>query len=262
MNTDQAYDLLMEAGVPEESGIQTVRRWLRERKITYETSGQKMAGYILEDTDQAFNLLKDAGVEESVCLTIVRRLLAEGKIQHVGHGDLINDSPSETVSRRILKQHSDQDKIIHLLKVKIEAQDEHIKGIEKLHKSSVAMLIQQREKLNKEIAGLKREKSDLEQEMKKQMEENIGLRNELLKLKEELSKGGKREPEKPRTSPPVLKTNDYRQKLGLSKTAGPKEVLAGYKRLLKITHPDHGGNPIAFHYIKSDYDSFRNNLKG
>ncbi|MDQ7860949.1 hypothetical protein RCO48_07755 [Peribacillus frigoritolerans] len=36
MNTDQAFDLLKDAGVTESSSIQTVRRWLREGKIKYE----------------------------------------------------------------------------------------------------------------------------------------------------------------------------------------------------------------------------------
>ena len=36
MNTDQAFDLLQNAGLSESSSIQTVRRWLREGKIKYE----------------------------------------------------------------------------------------------------------------------------------------------------------------------------------------------------------------------------------
>ncbi len=44
--------------------------------------------------------------------------------------------------------------------------------------------------------------------------------------------------------------------------ASNKEVLAEYKGLLKITHPDHGGNAKVFHYIKTDYDNFRNSIKG
>ena len=144
----------------------------------------------------------------------------------------------------------------------MKAQDEHIKGIEDLHQNSIKMLIQQRDKLNKELASVENEKSDLQSETRKVLKENIDLRNELLKLKEELSKGNKSEPEKTQESPFPSKTQDYRQKLGLSKTAGVKEVLAGYKKLLKITHPDHGGNATAFHYIKTDYDHFRNRMKG
>ena len=53
---------------------------------------------------------------------------------------------------------------------------------------------------------------------------------------------------------------NYRQKLGLSKTASDKEVLAGYKNLLKASHPDHGGNAAIFQYIKTEYDSFRKDV--
>lgn len=262
VNTDQAFNLLKNAGVTEDISIQTVRRWLRESKINYEGTGKQKNGYILDDTDQAFNLLKDAGVAENNSIQIVRRWLREGKIQNVGTGNRRTEYiPNETTSKLFLNNPTDQGKIIRQLKVKIKAQDEHIKGIEDLHKHSIKTLIQQREKLNQEIANLENEKSDLQSETQKLLKENIDLHNELLKLKEELLKGNKRGPEKAQVTLPP-KTHDYRQKLGLSKTAGEKEVVAGYKKLLKITHPDHGGNAAAFHYIKTDYDNFRNSIKG
>ena len=85
LNTDQAFELLIEAGVTEDTSIQTVRRWFRERKITYKGSGQDN-GYILNNTDQAFHLLKDAGVADSTAVQIVRRMLREGQIEKVGSG--------------------------------------------------------------------------------------------------------------------------------------------------------------------------------
>jgi regulator of replication initiation timing len=262
VNTDQAFDLLMEAGLTEEIGILTVRRWLRERKINYDGTGHRKTGYILDDTDQAINMLKDAGVASSISIQIVQRWLSEGKIQNVGKGERITEYVSNGKnSKRFLNNPSDQDKNIRQLKVKIKAQDEYIKGIEKIHKTSINTLIQQRDKLNKEIVNLENEKSELQRETRKLLKDNLDLRNELLKIREELSKGSKRDPDNTQVTPPS-KTHDYCQKLGLSKTASHKEVSAGYKKLLKITHPDHGGNATAFHYIKTDYDHFRNSIKG
>ncbi|MDR6123980.1 regulator of replication initiation timing [Bacillus sp. SLBN-46] len=259
MNTDQAFDFLRQAGVTEDICIQTVRRWLRERKINYEGNGLRKSGYILEDTDQAFDMLMDAGVPEGMCTPLVRRWLREGKIQNVGNGKLVTETiPKEIATKRV--GHTDQDKIIRQLKIKIKAQDEHIEGMEKLHQNSINTLIQQRNKLKIEIVQLENEKNELQSDTKKLLQENIDLRNELLKLKEELYKGPKGEQEQtPKPPPPQA---DFRQKLGLSKTASPKEVLAGYKKLLIISHPDHGGNAAAFHYIKTDYDQFRSGFKG
>ncbi|MEH6995399.1 hypothetical protein V7075_22345 [Neobacillus drentensis] len=260
MNTDQAYELLTDAGVNEDISIQTVRRWLRERKIKYVGTVPQNSGYILNDTDQALNMLKDAGVSDRIGIQIVRRWLREGKIQNVGNGRS-EYLPNETLSKVYLNNDTDQDKIMGQLKVKINAQEEHIKGMEQLHKTSIDTLIQQRDNLNKEIVNLEYENSDLQKETKKLLKENIELRNQLLKLTEELSKGRKIDPEMIHSTPPP-NTNDYRQKLGLSKTSSQKEILAGYKKLIKVTHPDHGGNATAFHYIKTDYDQFRNSIKG
>jgi predicted site-specific integrase-resolvase len=259
MNTDQAFALLKSAGVSEDISIQTVRRWLRERKINYEGRSNQKSGYILDDTDQAYHLLKDAGVAASIGIPIVRRWLREGKIQSVESKNKKTEYlPNEITSNLLLNHSPDLDKIIRQLKVKIKTQEEHIKGMEELHQNSVKTLVQQRDKLNKEIANLEHENSKLQSEARGLLKENIDLRNQLLKLKEELNKGTKNEPEK-QDLPPI--TQHYHQKLGLSKSAGPKEILAGYKKLLKITHPDHGGNATAFHYIKTDFDFYRNRLK-
>jgi regulator of replication initiation timing len=261
VNTEQAFLLLKEAGLTEDSSIQTIRRWLRERKINYEGTGLRKTGYILDDTDQALNMLKDAGVAESFGVQIVQRWLSEGKIKTVGTGNRKAEyRPDEATSKRFLNNPTDEDKIIRQLKVRLKAQDEHIKGIEQLHRTSINTLTQQKDKLNREIFILENEISDLQRETKKLLKENIDLHNALLKLKEELSKGNTSNPEKNQASYPAKKI-DYRQKLGLSKAASPKEVLAGYKKLLKMTHPDQGGNATAFHYIKTDYDHFRNSIK-
>ncbi|MGG3470325.1 hypothetical protein ABES02_22925 [Neobacillus pocheonensis] len=262
MNTEQAFELLTDAGVSEEKSILTVRRWLRERKIKYEGTGQRKTNYILNDTNQALTMLKDAGVDERKGIEVVQRWLLEGKVQNVGSGPRSTESnPRAKASKWSLDIPQDQERIIRQLNIKIKAQDEQINGIEQLHKTSINTLIKQRDKLNKEIDNLVNENIDLQRETKKLLQENLNLRNELIKFKEELSKGTKRESEQYQGNPVPPISNNYRQKLGLSKNATQKDVLAGYKKLLKITHPDQGGNAAAFHYIKTEYDYFRSNTK-
>jgi len=258
VNTDQAFELLKNAGVTEDVCIKTVRRWLRERKITYD-GGQRKSGFILDDTDQAFQLLRDAGVAPSMGIPIVRRWVREGKIQHVSEGEHLKGYLSKEPNPTLPIHSPTEDKLIRQLKAKMKAQEEHIKGVEELHQSSINTLIQQRNKLNKEMMNLEIEKQKLQQEARKLLKENLELRNELLKLKEAYSKGRQTDPEK--TQPVPQKTYDPRPKLGLSRTADSKEILAGYKTLLKMTHPDRGGNAALFHFIKKDYDIFRNSLK-
>lgn len=251
----------MEAGITEEASIQTVRRWYRERKISYKGAGPQGAGYILGSTDQAFYLLEDAGVADDTAVQIVRRLLREGKIQSVGTGNQKTNNPPNETAKRLVNRSSNQDQVLHQLKVKIKAQDEHIKGIEHLHQTSIARLIQQIDILKKDIVNLGKEKSELQSETKKLLKENIGLTNELIKLKGKRFQGNNSSSDKTDDVPfSQPKTNDYRQKLGLSKMASDKEVLTRYKKLLKITHPDHGGNATIFHFIKTDYDQFRNSI--
>ncbi|MGG1400833.1 hypothetical protein ABE288_23850 [Bacillus salipaludis] len=259
MNTDQAYALLMDAGVKEETSIVTIRRWLRERKIYFEGKGNRNNEYIIDNMDQALSMLKDAGVTEGESAQIVGRWLSEGKIKNVGNRKKDTAiEPSKAVTNQFLHNPQDHLKIIQQLKEKINAQNEHIKGMEQLHKTSIHTLIQQRDKLNREVAILESEKSELQNESMNLLKENRDLRNEIIKLKKDPSYGTKRNPER-KPSTPQPRTNNYRQKLGLSKTATEKEIVTSYKRLLKITHPDHGGNAATFHYIKTDYDQFRNN---
>ncbi|MED3687734.1 hypothetical protein P4534_02610 [Peribacillus butanolivorans] len=258
MNTDQAFDLLKDAGVTESISIQTVRRWMREGKIKYEGGNKnRKTGYIIDDTDQAFDLLKDAGITESISIQTVRRWMREGKIKYEGNGNretgyIIND----TVSKVSIIDRIDQnkDEIIHRLKLKIQAQDKHIEGIEELHESAKKILIQQRDKFKKEVVILKNEKSKLQNETKDLLKENIELRNELIKVKENKRDNYNFDSNN--------QSNDYSEKLGLAKMASNKDVLAEYKGLLKITHPDHDGNAKVFHYIKTDYDNFRKFIKG
>ena len=257
VNTDQAFDLLKDAGVTESINIQTVRRWLRKGKIKCGRNEKRKTGYIIDDTDQAFELLKDAGITESISIQTVRRWLREGKVKYGGNGNsntgyIIDD----TASRLAINDRIDQnkDEIIHRLKLKIQAQDKHIEGIEELNETAKKILIQQRDMYKKEVVLLKNEKSKLQNETKDLLKENIELRNELIKVKANIGDNY--------NYGSTAQSNDYSEKLGLSKMASYKELLAEYKGLLKITHPDHNGNAKVFHYIKTDFDSFRNSNKG
>lgn len=155
MNTDQAFDLLKDAGVTESSSIQTVRRWLREGKIKYEGGNKnRKAGYIMDGTDQAFEMLKDAGVTESNSVQTVSRWLREGKIKYSGNGKRNNGyisdgSASKLAINDIIDQNKDE--IIHRLKLKIQAQDKHIEGIEELHETAKRILIQQRDMFKRKL---------------------------------------------------------------------------------------------------------------
>lgn len=261
LNTDQAFELLKCAGIDEDNSIQIIRSWLREKKINYEGRVNQNSGYVLDDTEQAYNLLKDAGIAAHIGIPIVRRWLREGKAaQNVGsEKKKTKYIPNDYSSKPFIQNSDDQDKMIRQLKVTIKAQEEHIKGLEELHQNSIKTLVQQREKLNKEIASLQNENSKLQSEARGLLKENIELRNQLLKLREELYKGTKSEPDKPQA--PFV-ADQFGQKLGLSRRASQKDILAGYKRLLKLTHPDLGGNALAFHYIKTDFDLYRKSIKG
>ncbi|MCK1993372.1 hypothetical protein GW626_11190 [Peribacillus muralis] len=258
MNTDQAFDLLKDAGLTESSSIQIVRRWLSEGRIKYEGGNvNREKGFTVADTDLAFDLLKDAGIPENNRINTVRRWLVEGRIkydvQNVGnYGSVIDEKPSKLPINELPDQNKDV--IIHRLKLKIQAQDTHLKGMEELHETSKKKLIQQREMYKKEVVMLRNENSKLQNEAKDLLTENIELRNELMKVKQNQTDRNH--------SVPTARSDDYSKKLGLSKKATVKEVLAGYKGLLKITHPDHNGNAKVFHYIKTDYDNFRNGNNG
>lgn len=53
---------------------------------------------------------------------------------------------------------------------------------------------------------------------------------------------------------------NYREKLGLSSTATNDEIKSEYKKLIKILHPDKGGNAKMFQTIKEEYDQFRSSI--
>ena len=205
------------------------------------------------NTDQAFDLLKEAGITNSP--ETFRRWLREGKIKATGF--TIDDQ----ALKLFINEHTypDKDEIIRQLKLKIKAKDQYIEGFEELHQTSTKELIKQRNKLNKEMFLLKNEQSKLRKETLDLLRENIELNDKLIKLKETLFKENKRDDHH---FHPTSRLDDYSQKLGLSKMASNKEVLTGFKELLKISHPDQGGNAKLFQYLKTDYDHFRKNIKG
>ncbi|KKI90806.1 hypothetical protein WQ54_18840 [Bacillus sp. SA1-12] len=203
------------------------------------------------NTDQAFTLLKEAGITDNI--ETFKQWLREGKIKATGF------TVDDKALMRFMKEQTklDKDQVIHLLKLKIKTKDEEIKGIEELHASSTRLLIHQRDKLYNEISLLQIERNHLKKETINLLKENIELRDELIELKEKLLKGETSED----ASSSSLSSSDFRQKLGLTKLANDKDIIAAYKELLKKAHPDHGGNAKLFHYIKTDFDQFRNKMK-
>jgi len=261
VNTDQAFGLLIDAGLTESNGIETVRRWLREGKIKYEGNGSRKAGYILQDTDQAFELLKDAGVSRSNSIDTVRRWMQEGKIKYDRTDKKVTEYIIEDTASTLFKSehnHQSMNELIHQMRLKIKAQNKRIEGIEEIYETEKNIWMEQRGRLKKEAALLKNENKELQRKIEELMEQNIRLRDELAKFK-----NTKREKEDNRSHSSyhfTVQSNDYRHKLGISKRADKKEVVAAYKELLKISHTDFGGNAKLFHYIQTDYNHFRNNI--
>jgi len=203
-------------------------------------------------SDQAFALLKEAGITDNI--ETFRKWLREGRIKAVGI------TIEEDSLKQFMKEfnHPDKDQIINQLKAKINAQNNHIIGIEKLHETATHTFFRQREKLNKEILHLKKENQKLQQESMDLLKENIALRDQLIKLKENTFTTNQQNSPSNESSSPF---HADKQKLGLSKLASNQEILSTYKELLKLSHPDHGGNAKLFQYIKSDFDLFRKKIK-
>lgn len=202
------------------------------------------------NTDQAFSLLKEAGITDNI--ETFKQWLREGKIKATGF------TVDDKALIRFMKTQTklDKDQIIQQLKLRIKAKDAEIKGLEDLHAAQSKVLIQQRDKLYNEIVLLQIERNHLKKETIHLLKENIELRDELIALKEKFFKG-----ETNKDAPDSFSSSDIRQKLGLTKLAIDKDVITAYKELLKKAHPDHGGNEKLFHYIKTEFDQFRSNLK-
>ena len=203
--------------------------------------------------DQAFDVLMEAGITNNP--ETFKHWIREGKIKAIGF--TIDDQEL----KRFMNEYTrlDKDKVIQQLKLKIKERDQYIEGIEELHKTSTRELIKQRNSLNRDVVILKNEQNQLRKETMELLRENIELHNRLKESKETRVNGNKSDD--PLFHPTSPLDHD-RQKLGLSKKASPSEMLTRFKELLKIAHPDKGGNAKLFHYLKTDYDHFRKRFKG
>lgn len=204
-------------------------------------------------SDKAFALLQEAGITDSV--DTFRKWLNEGRIKSVGI--FIDEHSLE----RFIKDYKnpDKDQIIHQLRAKIHAQNNQIIGIEKLHESTTSALFKQKEQLTNEILLLKKENQRLQQEMMDLLKENIKLRDQLIQFKDLSFSNNQKRSDSTEASTSL---HIDKQKLGLSKMASNQEVLSAYKELLKVSHPDRGGDAKLFQYIKADFDQFRQKMKG
>ncbi|QGQ47989.1 hypothetical protein [Metabacillus sediminilitoris] len=197
------------------------------------------------NTDQAFEMLKEAGVTDNI--ETFRNWLREGKIRATGF-TIDEDALNQFINEQTIPN---KDELIRQLTLKLKVQDAHIKGLEELLENTTKQLTKQKDQLNHEMMLLIHKKNKLKQESIDLLRENIELRDEIISLKERLGNNHVEQAALP---------NEYRQKLGLSKRASDKDVLAGFKELLKLAHPDRGGNAKIFQYIKTDYDELRNKV--
>lgn len=206
-----------------------------------------------------------AGVSESMRTLTIRKWIKEGKITSSEKNGLHIDEHTTNLLQHRLRD--DKNEMIRKFQAKLKVQDDYIEGIKALHKDATHSFLKQREKLNQEMTQLKMENNHLQKEITHLLKENIRLRNDLIKAKEKVmnkNNGNDHSQQEKNTSIhlPFQKLNEYRHKFGLPKIASKKEVVASYKELLKLTHPDHGGHPKCFHYIKADFDQFKKDLKG
>ena len=197
------------------------------------------------NTDQAFEMLKEAGVTDNI--DTFRNWLREGKIRATGF-TIDEDALKQFINEQTIPN---KDELIRQLTLKLKVQDAHIKGLEELLENTTKQLTKQKDQLNHEMMLLIHKKNKLKQESIDLLRENIELRDEIISLKERLGNNHVVQAALPM---------EYRQKLGLSKRASDKDVLAGFKELLKLAHPDRGGNAKIFQYIKTDYDELRNKV--
>jgi regulator of replication initiation timing len=190
-------------------------------------------------------MLKEAGVTDNI--ETFRNWLREGKIRATGF-TIDEDALKQFINEQTIPN---KDELIRQLTLKLKVQDAHIKGLEELLENTTKQLTKQKDQLNHEMMLLIHKKNKLKQESIDLLRENIELRDEIISLKERLGNNHVEQ-----AALPI----EYRQKLGLSKRASDKDVLAGFKELLKLAHPDRGGNAKIFQYIKTDYDELRNKV--
>lgn len=208
---------------------------------------------------EAVEELTKAGVSESIRTLTIRKWIKEGKITSSENNGYSVDKQTTKLLQNSLPD--EKNEIIKKLQTKIKLQDEYIEGIKAIHKDTTNSYITQRENLNQEISLLKNENNDLQKEVTQLLKENISLRDDLIRYKENSMNKNKNRDHDQQQPTSNYHLREYQHKLGLAKIAGKKEIVASYKELLKLTHPDHGGDPKCFHYIKADFDTFKRNLK-
>jgi len=209
--------------------------------------------------NEAVEMLTKAGVSENIRTLTIRKWIKEGKITSDDtNGASIDHQSTEPLHLRL---RDEKKEMIRQFQSQLKVQEGYIEGIKALHENS----IKQREQLHQEISLLKKEKNDLQEEVNSLQKENIRLRNEIIQLKEHSihTNSSKTQEPKKETAPLQIRfpLQDYRDKLGLSKVSGKKEVMSAYKELLKLSHPDHGGQLKSFQYIKADFDQFKKDFK-
>lgn len=152
----------------------------------------------------------------------LRRWLREGKIQSQFKSKKEGYEIDEVDLNRFIDERTGRDKV------------KKIKSLEtKLAQKERNKLTQDNHKLQMEVDKLR--------------SDNLHLKFKLLS--------------KPETETVIVYKSDHRSILGLDDTATDEEVRSTYRKLIKLLHPDKGGDSKLFQKFKEDYDNFQNSIK-
>ncbi|WP_066174668.1 hypothetical protein [Bacillus marinisedimentorum] len=197
------------------------------------------------NTDQAFKKLKSAGVTDSI--QTVRRWLREGKIkakrtENRKAGYIIENDDLQ----RFINERTGRDK------------DKRIKELEyKIKQKERGVLAKENHKLQLEVDRLRQENLNLKMKsMKQTIDENRNTSNSHSFFSDMSDEDLRQYRQKLFGQDLILPSKNYREELGLSSGVTNQEVVKEFKKLLRILHPDTGGNAKLFQRVKEDYDDF------
>ncbi|MED0758853.1 hypothetical protein P4S93_13945 [Aneurinibacillus thermoaerophilus] len=173
------------------------------------------------NTYEALDRLKQAGITDSI--QTLRRWLRDGtiKAQRSENRKAGFEVDAEDL-KRFINERTGADK------------DERIRQLEE----EIRRLKEKNERLKADDIDLDEEEDDLLTRMNIDFIKQLKQQQQMLLYKQQ-------------------KQNDARYRLGLTETSTDDEVLQEFKKLLKILHPDSGGNAKLFNDIKQQYNEFR-----
>lgn len=234
INTDQAFEKLKEAGVT--GSIQTVRRWLRNGKIKASRSENRKAGFEIDEGDLKRFINERTGMDKD---ERIKYLEEKYKQLNDQYQPMYEDWLKVLKENRELKQSKVENE---KLKRKIELLRDENKALENAYKTVREI----NDRLTKENESKNNSFFDNFERLKQRAKANADYwqsHNFDFNL----------------FMQPQKKQN-YRENLGLSSNCSDEELKKEFKKLLKILHPDTGGNAKLFQQMKADYDAFRKSI--